>query len=94
MLLLIRKVKVVDKDAILHLRIPPPPIPLPWGRIVKPYQPAAVKLQARSNPNPSDPATLCNYIEAEALATYAYEGLGKQFQVNSRPRSFPCPALC
>lgn len=34
-----RRVKTtVDRDAIVKFQLPPPPIPLPWGRIVKPLQ--------------------------------------------------------
>ena len=33
------QVKVMDEDAILQLRIPPPPLPLAWARTVMPYVP-------------------------------------------------------
>ena len=33
--------QVVDKDAIAILRMPPPPLPLSWGRVVMPYEPQA-----------------------------------------------------
>lgn len=41
-----RRMRVVDPDAILQLRIPPPPLPLSWGRAVKPYKPRVVQQHA------------------------------------------------
>lgn len=37
-----RKVKVIDKDALYHVKVPHP-LPLSWGRTVKPYEPASVR---------------------------------------------------
>ncbi len=37
-----RKVRVLDPDAIVQLRIPDPPLPLSWGRRVLPYAPPAI----------------------------------------------------
>ncbi|DBB12314.1 TPA: hypothetical protein ACH3X3_006407 [Trebouxia sp. C0006] len=39
-----RKVKVIDKDALYHVKVPHP-LPLSWGRTVKPYEPASVRQQ-------------------------------------------------
>lgn len=36
-----RRVRVADPDAILQLRLPPPPLPLSWGKAIRPFQPAA-----------------------------------------------------
>jgi hypothetical protein len=34
-----RRVRVADPDAILQLRLPPPPLPLSWGKAIRPFQP-------------------------------------------------------
>lgn len=34
-----RRIKVADPNAIQFIRIPPPPIPLSWGRVIAPYTP-------------------------------------------------------
>lgn len=40
-----RKVRVgaSERDEITHLRVPPPPIPVSWGRTVAPYVPAHLR---------------------------------------------------
>lgn len=38
-----RRVRVADPDAILQLRLPPPPLPLSWGRAIKPFKPLVVQ---------------------------------------------------
>ncbi|KAF8068428.1 clcD [Scenedesmus sp. PABB004] len=37
-----RRVRVADPDALLQLRVPPPPLPLAWGRAVRPAGQRAV----------------------------------------------------
>ena len=34
-----------DDDSIYHLRLPPPPLPLSWGRTITPYVPAHLRGQ-------------------------------------------------
>jgi hypothetical protein len=41
-----RRVRVVDPDAILQIRVPPPPVPPSWGRAVRPFVPRAARLAA------------------------------------------------
>lgn len=33
-----RRMRVIDPDAILQLRVPPPPLPLSWGKAIKPFR--------------------------------------------------------
>ncbi len=42
-----RKVKVVDRDEIVQLRVPNAPIPLSWGRTVQPYVPMEQREQRK-----------------------------------------------
>lgn len=37
-----RRAKVADRDGIVQCRVPPAPIPLAWGRTVRPYVPPAL----------------------------------------------------
>lgn len=44
-----RRVRVADPDAILQLKMPPPPLPLSWGRAIRPFRPAAAVVQQVAN---------------------------------------------
>jgi hypothetical protein len=37
--MLLRRKKVVDPYEIMLLKLPPPPLPSSWGRMIKPYTP-------------------------------------------------------
>lgn len=64
-----RRVRVADPDAILQLRLPPPPLPLSWGKAIKPYRPVIVA--ASSN---SAAAAAAGEAEAPVPAPAAAEG--------------------
>ena len=66
-----RRVRVNDPDEIVQIRVPNAPIPLPWGRNVKPYLPAELRgakkdavapVPARDTPHPT------KYLEMDSLA--------------------------
>ena len=42
----------MDEDAILRIQIPPPPLPISWGRTVQPYVPPY--LHSQPQPSPAD----------------------------------------
>jgi len=67
-----RRVRVNDPDEIVQIRVPNAPIPLPWGRVVKPYLPrelrgvkeyAVAPVPARETPHPT------KYLEIDSLAS-------------------------
>lgn len=74
---------MIDPDAILQLRIPPPPLPLPWGRTIRPYVPPEATLAARSAGG--EPAAVATYLEAPRIVDFDFSGLNRTFQV--RPAS-------
>lgn len=44
-----RRMRVVDPDAILQLRVPPPPLPLSWGKAVRHYRPVVQQVARGSS---------------------------------------------
>ncbi len=66
-----RRVRVNDPDEIVQIRVPNAPIPLPWGRVVKPYLPRELRgakkyavqpVPAQDTPHPT------KYVELDSLA--------------------------
>lgn len=39
--MLLRRKKVVDPYELALVKLPPPPLPSSWGRVIKPYCPAS-----------------------------------------------------
>jgi N6-adenosine-specific RNA methylase IME4 len=73
-----RRVRVNDPDEIVQIRVPNAPIPLPWGRVVKPYLPrelrgakkyAVAPVPAREEPHPT------KYVEIDFLASLQTKNL-------------------
>jgi len=67
-----RKVRVSYPDEIVQIRVPNAPIPIPWGRVVKPYLPrelrgikkyAVAPVPARETPHPA------KYLELDSLSS-------------------------
>jgi len=71
-----RRVRVADPDAILQLRLPPPPLPLSWGKAIKPYRPAVVQ-QVQHAPVTSSGPPAAAAEAAAASAAAADEGVGQ-----------------
>ena len=77
-----RKVRVVDPDEIIQIRVPPTPLPLSWGRTVQPYIP--VELQGKRDEAvpavpPPDEAPTSGYVEISSMAQI-------------EPKTLPVPA--
>ncbi len=78
-----RKVHVVDKNALYRIMMPLPPLPISWGRTVKPYVPAAAggsQPAPASNENQdlngsSPPPT--QYHECSDLACMDFKACGR-----------------
>lgn len=73
-----RRVRVDDPDEIVQIRVPPAPLPLSWGRTVKPYVPVHMRTERPeavpslapipAGQQPPEPPP-CNYIELPSLAS-------------------------
>ncbi|KAL3145500.1 hypothetical protein ABBQ32_003324 [Trebouxia sp. C0010 RCD-2024] len=85
-----RKVKVIDKDALYHVKVPNP-LPLSWGRTVKPYEPAAdrqlptaTSAAAEANAENVDSSNgqhaSTSYQEEEDLLDVDFKKLSQPFQ--------------
>ncbi|GAB4822646.1 hypothetical protein N2152v2_009692 [Parachlorella kessleri] len=81
-----RKVRVPDRDEILQLRIPPAPIPLSWGRTVRPYVPEAqraerpIAVPCVGEPTPDQIATSYREVPEVAAAAKEATSSGAPFQ--------------
>ncbi|KAL4531484.1 hypothetical protein Ndes2526B_g04403 [Nannochloris sp. 'desiccata'] len=67
-----RKVRVNDPDEIVQIRVPNAPIPLPWGRVVKPYLPRelrGVKNYAVAPVPVCETPHSTKYLEIDSLAS-------------------------
>jgi hypothetical protein len=84
-----RRVRVADPDAILQLRLPPPPLPLSWGKAIKPFRPAVVQTAAAGSSVPADTGAAAA-AAAAADATQALVPLG----FAARPRALPASRNC
>lgn len=76
-----RKVRVVDEDAILQLRIPLPPLPPSWGRAIKPYRPpTAAPMRASSSSCEADqqPEDHCECYSTADIASFDFDILGQR----------------
>ena len=77
----------MDKDALVQIRIPFP-LPLSWGRTVKPYEPAtSLGAQHDGRENASNAEPCSRGIEQENILAMDWSAVGKNFQV-SRSKSF------
>lgn len=74
-----RKVRVADPDEIIQIRVPAPPLPLPWGRAVRPYLPVELRGQKRDAVPPAQ--------VSEEPPTSAYLELGSVSHLE--PKSLP-----
>jgi hypothetical protein len=71
-----RRVRVADPDAILQIRVPPPPLPASWGRAVRPYAPrAARRAAAAALAAAPEPAARASSFEAPDLCSFDYRQL-------------------
>ncbi len=82
-----RRVRVADPDAILQLRLPPPPLPLSWGKAIKPYNPNGV---AAASSDTAAAAAVSSAGEAQAVVPRGLVG-----QPCALPASRNCtPRVC
>jgi N6-adenosine-specific RNA methylase IME4 len=65
-----RKVRVADPDALVHVRVPPAPLPPSWGRAVRPFVPPGAR-GLRGEAAPSAPVPQGDAAAAAAAAAVA-----------------------
>lgn len=76
-----RKVRIPDPDEIVQIRIPPPPLPVSWGRTVKPYVACSstrsdVIANQLMDPTPSPDSAF--YIELRSMEELKHKALPLQ----------------
>ena len=83
-----KKVRVVDKDALVQIKIPFP-LPLSWGRNVKPYEPApCLEAQRDGTEDTSDAEPCIRGIEQDSILAMDWSAVQKDFQVSRRKLGF------
>lgn len=98
-----RKVKVLDKDALYHVKVPSP-LPLSWGRTVKPYVPEAIRQQPPATAVESDAENVdssngqhvgTSYMEENDVLEADFKTLKQPFQavlINPGWTGVPAPS--
>lgn len=74
--------RIVDKDALVQIKIPYP-LPLSWGRTVKPYVPTSVgeaQQDTRADTNGAEPCS--REIEQDSILAMDWSALPKDFQAS------------
>ena len=80
-----RKVRVVDKDALLQIKIPLP-LPLSWGRTVQPYFPPELRRRHQvaerdENVDSNGARPACQYLEQDRVLATDWVSLRRDYQV-------------
>jgi N6-adenosine-specific RNA methylase IME4 len=59
-----RRVRVAGPDELVHVRVPPAPLPRSWGRAVRPYAPAGLLPPAAATPEDAARTLVADSVEA------------------------------
>lgn len=73
--------RIVDKDALVQIKIPFP-LPLSWGRTVKPYEPASCVEERDGKPDAGGAEPCSRGIEQDSILAMDWSALRKDFQVS------------
>ena len=78
-----KKVRIVDKDALVQVKVPYP-LPLSWGRTVRPYEPPAPAQAEAERDESADGSTAMpcrRAIEEDSVLATDWTSIRRDFQV-------------